>query len=288
MRPVLTTILVVALAGATAPAAGTERLKTAVLPVKVVPKKLPKSFHPGEYVFDRMIIGLTKVERFDVLVGGDVDRLLEDHLIKTADVKVANADRIAKALKVRLLLFARVDGLTLEVETEDRVLIQTKTAVCTATVGATLYDATTGRSTRIGPYIAEERKVGSQDQLGRMIINDAVTEKMMKKALDATAKKVRARIYKLHPLAGKVLSVDGKTVTIDIGTRMGVAVKHTYAVFGMVSRENPVTGLPETTREEIAVIEVVKVTETSATCKVVGGDGTATVGSTVARRLKRD
>jgi len=286
-RSIAAVVLTLALLVAAAPAHSAERIKTAVLPVKVIPKKPPKTFHPGEYVFEQTIIGMNKVERFDVLIGGDVDRLLDDHLIKADKVTPKNAAAIAKALDVRLLLFPTIHDLTLEVETEDRVLIKTKTAVATATVGATLYDAKTDKSVGIGPYIAEDRQVGSKDQLGRVVITDEVTEKMMKKALAATARKVRSRVYKLHPLAGKVLSVDGKSVKIDIGTRMGVATKQKYSVLGTVSRENPVTGLIEKVRQEVAVIQVVKVTERDATCKVVGGDAAPTTGNVVTRRLKK-
>ena len=50
------TLALVLLAAATTHAA--ERIRTAVLPVKVVPKKLPKAFHPGEYVQKETIIGM--------------------------------------------------------------------------------------------------------------------------------------------------------------------------------------------------------------------------------------
>ena len=278
------TLIVLATSAAYAPAAG--RFRTAVLPAAIVPKDLPQAFHPGEYVVNQMVIGLNKVSRFDVLLAGDVDRLLEEHLIEPADVKVTDAAKIAKALKARLLLFPKIHVLSVEIETEDRVLVQTKTAVCTVTLGGTLYDATTGKTKDLGPYTAEDRKVGARDQRGRVTITDAVTEKMLKRALDAAAKRVRSRIYKLHPLAGKIAAGDGKTVTIDIGSAMGVKVKQKYTVTTLVTRENEITGLMEKVPEEVSVLVVVSVSTDSATCRVVSGEKTPLVGSTVKRKLK--
>jgi len=287
MKRALPTTLVVLLAVGVSFAAGAERMKTAVLPVVVEPEDVPKMFHPGEYVQEQMIVGMRKVERFDVLGAGDVDLILEEHLFKREDIKPGNAAELAKALGVRLLVFGTVKTLTLEVETIDRVVIQTKEAVCEASVGATLYDAATAKSVAMGPYPAQERKLGAEDPRKRFTITDEVTEQMMKRVLATSAKYVRARVYKLYPLVGKISRVEGDVVVLDIGTKMGVAVGHKYTVYGMVEREDPITGLMRRARDEISLLQVDEVTEESARCRVTRGEKNPPVGSTVERNLKR-
>ena len=279
----LAVILVVMVSSADA----AERIATVVLPVKFEGKEKPEAFEPAEHVLDQAITGMNKVERFDVVQSGDLERILKAHLFKPEDVKLENAADIAKAFKARLLLFLVIRKLSLEVETEDRVLIQTKVAVCTVSVGGTLFDAVTRKTVAIGPYVEEDRKMGAESELSHYKVTSAVTEQMVKNALAKAAKKIRSRIYKLYPLAGKVSFVDGKVVTIDIGSRMGVRVGHRYAIFGMVERENPITGLKEKVREEVSVLEVDEVTEDTAKCHVHKGEGSPPVGSDAVRSLKK-
>ncbi|HUV38883.1 MAG TPA: hypothetical protein VMY39_04685 [Planctomycetota bacterium] len=286
MKSFILSITLATLVSASPAAWAGGRLKTAVMPVEMPPTMPRLEFAPGEHVLKEMVIGLGKVERFDVMISGDTDRLLEEHLIKPDEVKLENAAKIARALGVRLLLFPKIDTLTVETRTEDRVLIQTKTVVCTAGLGGTLYDAETNAAHAIGPYTAEDRKVGGRDMHGRTTLTAETVEKMLKEVLDETAKKVRSRVYVLYPLVGTITAGDGKSVTLDIGTAMGVAVKQKYTVTAMVDRENPVTGLVEKVAEEVSVLEVVSVKELSATCRVVSGDETPLVGSTVERKLR--
>ncbi|HUW55711.1 MAG TPA: hypothetical protein VMZ92_03685 [Planctomycetota bacterium] len=282
--PVMLAVVLVLTAAAT-DAAG--RIGTAVLPVKFEPTEKPGEFEPAEYLLDQMIIGMSKVERFDVVQGGDLERVLKDHLFKPEHVKLENAEGLAKALKVRLLLFPVIQKLSLEVETEDRVLIQTKVAVCTVSVGGTLFDVQTGKTVTFGPYVEEDRKMGAESELRHYKITSRVTETMVKNALAKAGRNIRSHIYKLYPLAGKVSLVDGKVVTIDIGSKMGVAVGHQYVIYGMVERENVITGLKEKVREEVSMLQVDEVTEDTATCHVIRGEESPSVGSEVVRSLRR-
>ena len=107
-----------------------------------------------------------------------------------------------------------------------------------------------------------------------------------KAALATTAKKVRSRIYRLYPLVGTIVAGDGKTVTLDIGTALGVKVKQKYTVTANVQRENEVTGLMETVKREVSELEVMSVKENRSTCRIVSGDKTPLVGSVVKRKLR--
>jgi len=268
------------------PAHAGRRIKTAVLPVKVQAKHVQEDFHPGEFFLDQMIMGMNKVSRFDVLGAGDVERILDDNLFKPEHLKLDRAAELAETLKVRLLLFAEITQLSMEIETEDRVIIQTRNAVCTASVGGTLFDAKSGKSVRLGPYLEEERKMGAVDQR-RFTLSAREIERMRKTVLERASRRIRSRIYKLYPLIGKVSRVQEKVVTIDIGSSMGVRKGYTFSVYGMVERENPVTGLPEKVRDEVSRLTVDEVAQESATCRVIHGEENPQVGSTVQRRLKR-
>lgn len=287
MKSLSAATLVAVLVLTMAPADGAKRIAIAALPATVEAKEKPRDFDPAEYVLDQMIMGINKVERFDMVQAGDIHRLLDENLFKPGDVKLENAAALAKALKVRLLLFPAIKKLYLEVETEDRVLVQTKIAVCTVSVGGTLFDAQTKKTVTIGPYVEEDRKMGAESELKHYKITSKVTEEMVKTALAKAAKKIRSRIYKLYPLAGKISLVDGKVITIDIGSTMGVNVGQQYVITGMVERENPITGLKEKVREEVSMLEVDEVAEESAKCHVIEGDANPLVGSTVVRRLKK-
>lgn len=265
---------------------GAERIKTVVLPVKVEAAELAEDFHPGEYVLDRMIIGMNKVDRFDVYGSGDVLRILEDNLLKTEDTTPEKAAELANIFKARLVLFPKIETLTVETRTEDKVLIKTRFVAVTVSVGGTLFDAETGKSVTIGPYPEEERKLGAETGAGRFRLSSRVVEEMLKKTLAAAAKKVRSRIYKLYPLAGKISLVADEVVTIDIGTKMGVAAGQRYVVYGMLERENPITGLPEKVLDEVALLLVEEVTEEDAKCRVTRGEKSPAAGSTVERDLR--
>ena len=287
MKCVFSGMLAAALVLTMVPVDAAERIAIAALPARVEAKEKPRDFDPAEYVLDQMIIGINKVERFDVMQAGDVQRILDDNLFKPADVKLENAAALAKALKVRLLLFPVIRKLDLEVETEDRVLVQTKIAVCTVSVGGTLFDVQTKKAVPIGPYVEEDRKMGAESELKHYRVTSKVTEQMVKTALAKAAKKIRSHIYKLYPLVGKISLVDGKVITIDIGSKMGVKVGQEYVIYGMVERENPITGLKEKVREEVSMLQVDEVSEESAKCHVVKGDAEPLVGSEVVRSLKR-
>jgi hypothetical protein len=284
MKAFLSTALAVLLTAALRGADAAERMKIAVMPPTGQVKQLAE-VHTGEYVHDAMITGVGKIERFDVLSAGDVQRLLDENLLKAEDVKVEKAADIAKALKVRLVLFVDIRKADLEIDIEDKVLIQTQVAVCTASVGGTLYDASSGATTAIGPYEEEERQTTAKDAKTADLAAKE-TERMVKAALESAAKKIRSRIYKLYPLAGTITASDGKELTLDIGTKMGVAAGQKYLVYGMVEKENPITGLKEKTREEVSLLEVTGATEDSAKCKVIRGEPSPLIGSAVERDLK--
>lgn len=273
----------VLLAATACPAA--ERIKIAVLPPTGAVKKVAE-VNTGEFVQQTMIDGMSKIERFDQLSVGDVQRLMEDNLVAEDDLKIEKAAPVAKKLGVRLLLFTTILKADIETETEDKVLIKTTVAVATGSLEGTLFDAATGETTKIGPYEEEERYSGSEGGTGRFALTIQKQEQILKAALESSAKKIRARIYKLYPLAGVIKASDGKTFTLDIGTKMGVAVGQKYSVFGMVEKDNPMTGLKETMRAEVSLIEVTEVAEDTATCKAVKGDANPLIGSAVERSLR--
>ena len=273
----------VVLAATACPAA--ERIRIAALPPTGAVKKVAQ-VHTGEFVQQSMIDGMSKIERFDQLSVGDVQRLMEENLVAEDDLKVEKAAQVAKKLGVRLLLFTTIHKADIEIETEDKVLIKTTVAVATGSLEATLFDAATGETTKIGPYEEEERYAGSEGAKARFTLTPEKQEQIIKAALESSAKKIRARLYKLYPLAGVIQASDGKTFTLDIGTKMGVAVGQKYSVFGMVEKENPMTGLKEKMRAEVSVIEVTEVAEDTAVCKAVKGDANPLIGSAVERSLR--
>jgi len=286
MRTILPAILAVGilLSGGAAPAA--ERVTLAVLPVKLEAKYVTESFHPGEFVQDLTIAGLRKVDRFQVLSVGDVGSILEEQHIQREDVKPENASAIAKALKSRLLLFLEITHISTKVETEDRVILKIQTIVCSASLGATLFDAQTQKSVEIGPFAEEDRKMAAEEEVKKFTSTSAIARQMLRTALDSASRKIRSRVYELYPLGAKISAVDGKAVTIDVGTKFGVKVGQKYVVYGMVERPNAVTGLKEKVREEVSLLVVDRAGEESSTCHVVEGEQNPAVGSPVERSLK--
>lgn len=285
MKPLALAVLLACLLACAPALHAAERIRIAVPPPTGDIKKIAE-VHTGEFVQENMIDGTARVERFDVMSSGDLAHALEENAIAPEDVKVESAADLAKKLKVRLLLFIAVRKASIETEVEDKVLVQTETSVATACLEGTLFDAATGQTTKIGPFEEEERAAGSEGGKGPFEMTPEKREKLVKTAIENAAKKVRARLYRIYPLAGVVTGAGEKGVRLDIGKEMGVAVGQKYIVYGIVERDNPATGLKEKARGEIAQLEVTEVEEGAATCKVIKGEPSPPIGSAVERNLR--
>jgi ribonucleotide monophosphatase NagD (HAD superfamily) len=286
MKPLrIATALMLVFALSTAVSAA-ERVRVAVLPVKVVVKEQPVAFDSAHYVITELVNGISKLERFNVLSATDVQQALDDAKFKPEEVIAANGAEIAKALKVRVLIFPQVDALNFSQETEDLVLVKRETVVASATVRGTLYDAETKQTQAMGPYSQEENKVASQDEMKDFTPAGKGTRKMIERCFDEANKQLRARLYKLYPLCGKVIAVLGDVITIDIGSAMGVEAGQKYFVRGPVEKENAVTGQKEKVEAEIAGIVVDSADENSSKCKLAKGDKAPPVGSYVERDFR--
>ena len=286
MRRLFLAMLPAVLAVLAAHADAGERITIVPLPPKCDAKPVVEFFSPGDYILDRFAVGFNKVKRFDARQPGDVDKELDDAELTSSDITPANSSKLAKTLKSRLLLFTTISSLTLTVEEDDLILVKRQSAVCTATIEYSLYDHKTGKTVKVGPYVEEERKAVAKGDVRRRTTDEDLREKLVKSVLDKCTKRVRAKIYKLYPLHGKVTASADDGVTLDIGSAMGVKVGFKFVVHGMVERENPITGLPERVREELSRLEVTKVTEDSAVCKVIKGEKAPGAGTTVKRYFK--
>ena len=90
MKSLSAATLVAVLVLTMASADGAKRIAIAALPARVEAEEKPRDFDPAEYVLDQMIMGINKVERFDMVQAGDVHRLLDENLFKPGDVKLEN------------------------------------------------------------------------------------------------------------------------------------------------------------------------------------------------------